>query len=176
VDFDLPKGVIAVHEGVSTIGMRYGPGTGTVATPTNAGPRRSGKNSVTAAGLLWPFPGNTAERARACSNSRVAAEALAASGAGSTGAFLYLLAPAFGALAIARHGTPEQKRALLPGLAAGESGICFALAEGECGSNALEISTQALRRQVLMTSFLVADASTIWEDYNAPSFPKGSSG
>jgi acyl-CoA dehydrogenase len=74
----------------------------------------------------------------------IANEALAASG-GTQGTFLYILTPGFGAMTITRHGTPEQKKELLPGLAAGETQFCMALTEPDAGSNALEISTQARR-------------------------------
>ncbi|MDN5915599.1 MAG: acyl-CoA/acyl-ACP dehydrogenase [Pseudonocardia sp.] len=75
----------------------------------------------------------------------VAMEELAASGAGTAGAFLYLLTPGFGGVTISRHGTDEQKRDLLPGIAAGTTQTCFALTEPDAGSNALAISTTARR-------------------------------
>jgi acyl-CoA dehydrogenase len=58
---------------------------------------------------------------------------------------MYLLTPAFGGLTIARHGTEEQKRAFLPGIAAGEIETCFAITEPDAGSNAMNITTQARR-------------------------------
>jgi acyl-CoA dehydrogenase len=75
----------------------------------------------------------------------VAVQEVAAAGAGMAASFLYLLTPGFGGLTISRHGTDEQKRALLPGFARGELRSCFALTEPDAGSNALAITTAARR-------------------------------
>ncbi len=74
----------------------------------------------------------------------VANEALASTGA-TQGTFLYILTPGFGAMTITRHGTDEQKKEILPGLAAGDTQFCMALTEPDAGSNALAITTQARR-------------------------------
>ena len=74
----------------------------------------------------------------------VACESLAASG-GTAGTFLYILTPGFGAMTLSRHGTAEQKRTILPGVATGETQFCMALTEPDAGSNAIEISTSARR-------------------------------
>jgi acyl-CoA dehydrogenase len=73
----------------------------------------------------------------------VATETLSASGSAGGSAFTYVLTPGFGAMTLARHGTPEQKAALLPKLATGELETCFALTEPDAGSNSLAISTFA---------------------------------
>ncbi len=75
----------------------------------------------------------------------VATEELAFCGGGTSASFLYVLTPGFGALTIARHGTKEQQRALLPGLARGELEFCFALTEPDAGSDAMAITTHARR-------------------------------
>lgn len=75
----------------------------------------------------------------------VAQEELSRSGAGTAGAFRYLLTPGFGGVTLARHGTPEQRRELLPGIAAGTIETCFALTEPDAGSNAMAITTSARR-------------------------------
>jgi acyl-CoA dehydrogenase len=75
----------------------------------------------------------------------VATTELAASGGGVSASFIYVLTPGFGALTLTRHGTEEQKRELLPGIAAGEVETCFALTEPDAGSNALAITTSATR-------------------------------
>ncbi|MDR7087792.1 acyl-CoA dehydrogenase [Aeromicrobium panaciterrae] len=74
----------------------------------------------------------------------VANEALASTGA-TQGTFLYILTPGFGAMTITRHGTDEQKKEILPGLAAGDTQFCMALTEPDAGSNALAITTHARR-------------------------------
>jgi acyl-CoA dehydrogenase len=74
----------------------------------------------------------------------IACETLAASGA-TQGTFLYILTPGFGAMTLARHGTPEQQKEILPGIAAGETKFCLGLTEPDAGSNAIDIRTQARR-------------------------------
>jgi acyl-CoA dehydrogenase len=145
VDFDLPESAIAVHEGVSTIGTRYGPEYWDRCDADERWPEEIWRDLADGGWLALTVPEQYGGAGHGLLELTVAAEALAASGAGSTGAFLYLLTPAFGALTIARHGTPEQRQALLSGLAAGELETCFALTEEESGSNVLEISTQAHR-------------------------------
>jgi acyl-CoA dehydrogenase len=75
----------------------------------------------------------------------VACETLAASGAGSAASFLYLLTPTFGAFTVAAHGSEQQKRDLLPGMANGSVQTCFALTEPDAGSNSFAITTRARR-------------------------------
>jgi acyl-CoA dehydrogenase len=75
----------------------------------------------------------------------VAVDTLAASGGGSAASFLYVLTPGFGAMTINRHGSPEQKRALLPGLATGDVEFCFAITEPDAGSDSFAITTSARR-------------------------------
>ena len=66
-------------------------------------------------------------------------------GGGSTVAQLFMLTPIFGGVSITQHGTAEQKRRFLPGLASGEVDFCMALTEPDAGSNALKIRTEAVR-------------------------------
>lgn len=70
-------------------------------------------------------------------------ENLAAAGAGSTVAQLFMINPIFGGVALSRFGTPEMKRALLPRLISGDMNFCMALTEPDAGSNSLEIKTVA---------------------------------
>jgi len=74
----------------------------------------------------------------------IANETLCASGGGA-GTFFYVTTPGFGATTLVRHGTEEQKQAILPGIAAGDVQFCFALTEPDAGSNAVEIKTHARR-------------------------------
>jgi acyl-CoA dehydrogenase len=74
-----------------------------------------------------------------------AAEEVAASGAGVAANFLFLLTPGFGGVTVARHGSEEQKKSLLPGFARGEIRSCFALTEPDAGSDTLAITTAARR-------------------------------
>jgi acyl-CoA dehydrogenase len=70
-------------------------------------------------------------------------ENLAAGGGGSTVGQLFMVNPIFGGVSIAKFGTPEMKRTLLPKLIAGELNCCMALTEPDAGSNSLEIKTFA---------------------------------
>ncbi|MGH6952663.1 MAG: acyl-CoA dehydrogenase family protein [Alphaproteobacteria bacterium] len=72
-------------------------------------------------------------------------ENLAAGGAGATLAQVFMLNPIFGGVSIARYGTPEMKRELLPRLCRGEMNFCMALTEPDAGSNTLELRTFARR-------------------------------
>lgn len=70
-------------------------------------------------------------------------ENLAAAGAGSTVGQLFMVNPIFGGVSIAKFGTPEMKRDLLPRLIAGDLQCCMALTEPDAGSNSLEVRTFA---------------------------------
>jgi acyl-CoA dehydrogenase len=70
-------------------------------------------------------------------------EALAASGAGCTVAQLYMINPIFGGVSIARFGSEEMKRDLLPKLIRGEMNFCMALTEPDAGTNTLEMRSFA---------------------------------
>ena len=51
----------------------------------------------------------------------------------------------YGGYAVLQHGTPEQKRTLLPRVARGEISFCFGLTEPEAGSDAAALATRATR-------------------------------
>jgi acyl-CoA dehydrogenase len=54
-----------------------------------------------------------------------------------------VLSEVFGALSILKHGTAEQKRKYLPGLAKGDIEFSMALTEPNAGTNTLNVSTTA---------------------------------
>ena len=56
---------------------------------------------------------------------------------------LLVVSPAICGSIIGRHGTPEQRRRWLPGLADGSLRMAFAITESEAGSNSHRISTTA---------------------------------
>ena len=58
---------------------------------------------------------------------------------------LLALSPAVCATILSRHGTPEQCREWLPGLASGERIMAFAITEPDAGSNLYNIRTRAER-------------------------------
>ncbi len=51
----------------------------------------------------------------------------------------------YGGYAVMRHGTPEQREALLPRVARGELSVCFGLSEPQSGSDAAALTTRARR-------------------------------
>lgn len=73
----------------------------------------------------------------------IAVEALCAAGGGSTLSQLFMCNPIFGGVTLARFGSEEMKRALLPGLATGEVTFAMALTEPDAGTNSLAIKTTA---------------------------------
>jgi alkylation response protein AidB-like acyl-CoA dehydrogenase len=72
----------------------------------------------------------------------IVCEELAAQG---TPLLLLLVSAAISAEVIAAHGTDEQRKAWLPGLAAGTTKVVFAITEPEAGSNTHRLSTTAVR-------------------------------
>src|SRR5215813_13929477 len=58
---------------------------------------------------------------------------------------LLVVSPAIAATILAKHGTDEQRKAFLPGLADGSSKIVFAITEPEAGSNFHKLGTIARR-------------------------------
>ena len=73
----------------------------------------------------------------------IAMEELTANGCGFPGMMCLLTGAVFGALGIVRHGTEEQKRKYLPGIASGKIECCMALTEPDAGSNTLNTQTRA---------------------------------
>jgi alkylation response protein AidB-like acyl-CoA dehydrogenase len=51
----------------------------------------------------------------------------------------------YGGYAVLQHGTPEQRRALLPRVARGELSFCLGLTEPQAGSDAAALTTRATR-------------------------------
>ncbi|GAB2836793.1 acyl-CoA dehydrogenase family protein [Actinoallomurus bryophytorum] len=142
MDFDLPETATDVRDGILKIGMRYGPQYWDRCDADECWPQEIWQELIDGG---WATPERYSGAGQGLLELAVAAEALAASGAGSAGALLYLLTPAFGALTIARHGTPEQKDALLSGPAAGELETCLALNGEESGSDVFDGHTLARR-------------------------------
>jgi len=72
----------------------------------------------------------------------IVAEELAAAGCPL---LLIVVSPAIAGTVLARHGTPEQRRAYLPGIADGTTKVVFAITEPEAGSNFHRLGTVAHR-------------------------------
>lgn len=73
----------------------------------------------------------------------VAIEEIARRSAGL--AAYYVMCAAYGGLNIAESGTVEQKRRLLPALAAGELAVCYGLSEPNVGADLTNVATRAER-------------------------------
>ncbi|MGH3390471.1 MAG: acyl-CoA dehydrogenase family protein [Actinomadura sp.] len=145
MDFTLPDSALAVREGISAIAAEYGLDYWDRCDADKRWPEEVWQELAGGGWLGLAVPEEYGGGGQGLLELAVALETLAESGAGGAAAFVYLLTPAFGALTIARHGTPEQRREFLPGLAAAEIETCFAITEPDAGSNAINISTQAVR-------------------------------
>ncbi|MGH6707393.1 MAG: acyl-CoA dehydrogenase family protein [Bradyrhizobium sp.] len=73
----------------------------------------------------------------------MAIEALCAAGGGSTLSQLFMCNPIFGGVTLAKFGSPEMKRDLLPKLVAGKAKFAMALTEPDAGTNSLALKTFA---------------------------------
>jgi acyl-CoA dehydrogenase len=75
----------------------------------------------------------------------IMAQAIAESGAGMTGASAVHI-NIFGLNPVAVFGTQEQKRRMLPPMAAGQVKACFAVTEPDAGLNTTKLKTRAVRK------------------------------
>ncbi|MFE0650833.1 acyl-CoA dehydrogenase family protein [Streptomyces sp. NPDC059534] len=91
-------------------------------------------------------------------------------GAAGNPLLMLVVSPAICGTVIARFGTPEQKRALLPGLADGSAMMSFGITEPDAGSNSHRLTTTARRdgtdwlltgRKVFVSGVDEADATLI---------------
>ncbi|CNG60988.1 acyl-CoA dehydrogenase domain-containing protein [Mycobacterium tuberculosis] len=145
MDFDLPESAAAVREGVLAIAGKYDQDYWSRCDADKRWPEEVWRELVQGGWHALAIPEEYGGGGQGLLELAVALEALAEGGAGGAASFMYLLTPAFGGLTISRHGTEEQKRALLPGIAAGDIETCFAITEPDAGSNAVNISTRARR-------------------------------
>lgn len=74
----------------------------------------------------------------------IAMQAVAESGAGFSGASALHL-NIFGPMPLARFGTDEQKRRLIPRLISGEDRMCFGVTEPDAGLDTTRVATRAVR-------------------------------
>jgi len=72
-------------------------------------------------------------------------EELAANGCGIAGMWFLMITEVFGGLSIVWHGTEEQRRKYLPGIASGDIEFCMGLTEPDAGSNTLNTKTRAAK-------------------------------
>jgi acyl-CoA dehydrogenase len=144
MDFDLPDTAIAVRDGVAKVAARYGHDYWSKCDADHRFPWELWHDLAAGGWVGLAVPEEFGGGGQGMLELAVACEALAASG-GTAGTFLYILTPGFGAMTLARHGTAEQQRMILPGVATGDVQFCLALTEPDAGSNAIEITTRAHR-------------------------------
>jgi acyl-CoA dehydrogenase len=145
VDFTLPESALAVQRGVADICARYDLGYWQRCESEKRWPEEVWAELAKGGWLGLAVPEEYGGGGQGLMELAVATETLSASGSAGGSAFTYVLTPGFGALTLARHGSPWQREELLPKLATGELETCFALTEPDAGSNALGISTFARR-------------------------------
>jgi acyl-CoA dehydrogenase len=144
MDFTLPETAVAVRDGVAKVAARYGHDYWSQCDEERRFPHEVWRDLADGGWIGLCVPEEYGGGGQGMLELAVACETLTASG-GTAGTFLYILTPGFGAMTLARHGTEAQKRALLPGVAAGEIQFCLGLTEPDAGSNAIEITTSARR-------------------------------
>lgn len=145
MDFNLPESAIAVRDGVRAIVEKFDQAYWDRCDADKRWPEEVWRELVKGGWTSLAIPEEYGGAGQGLLELSVALESLAAGGAGGAAAFMYLLTPAFGGLTIARHGTEEQKREFLPKIVTGEIETCFAITEPDAGSNAINITTQAVR-------------------------------
>lgn len=143
MDFDLPESARAVRDGVRKVASRYDLDYWGRCERNLRFPEEIWRELGEEGWLGICVPEEYGGAGLGLLEMAVAVEELSASGGGTPAAFLYVLTPGFGALTLTRHGTDEQKRAMLPSIATGEMEFCFALTEPDAGSDALAITTAA---------------------------------
>ncbi|WP_329106226.1 acyl-CoA dehydrogenase [Micromonospora sp. NBC_01699] len=142
MDFDLTSEQVALRDAVRALGRRYGheyyvrkakAGEHTTELWQEAG--RLGYLGVNIPEQYGGGGGGITELAIVC-------EELAATG---SPLLMIVVSPAIVATVIARHGTEEQRKRFLPGMADGTCKIAFAITEPEAGSNSHRLGTVARR-------------------------------
>src|SRR5690348_11814314 len=144
MDFDLPETALAVRDGVAAVAAKYDNAYWSRCEDLHRFPQEAYDDLAAGGWFGLAVPEEYGGGGQGMLELAVACETLAASG-GTGGIFLYVLTPGFGATTLARHGTDEQKKRLLPGLASGDTQFCMALTEPDAGSDALRIRTRAVR-------------------------------
>ncbi|MBO9523627.1 MAG: acyl-CoA/acyl-ACP dehydrogenase [Nocardioidaceae bacterium] len=144
MDFDLPETALAVREGVAAVAAKYDNAYWSACEEDHRFPDEVFRDLGQGGWLGLCIPEEYGGGGQGLLELAVANETLCASG-GTAGTFIYVTTPGFGAMTLVRHGTPEQKQRILPGIASGDIQFCFALTEPDAGSNAIEITTSARR-------------------------------
>ncbi len=142
MDFDLAPEQEQLRDAVAALGRRYGheyyvrkAKTGEHTTELWA---EAGKLGYLGVNVPSEYGGGGS----GITELAIVAEELAAAGCPL---LLIVVSPAIAATVVARHGTPAQKAAHLPGFADGTLKVCFAITEPDAGSNFHNLATVARR-------------------------------
>ncbi|MFJ2756420.1 acyl-CoA dehydrogenase family protein [Nocardioides sp. NPDC087217] len=144
MDFNLTETALAVRDGVRAVAAKYDHAYWSECEEAHRFPSEVFADLGKGGWFGLNIPEEYGGGGQGLLEVAIANEALCASG-GSAGTFFYVTTPGFGATTLVRHGTEDQKKAILPGIAAGDIQFCFALTEPDAGSNAIEITTSARR-------------------------------
>ena len=144
MDFTLPETTLAVRDGVARVAQKYDHAYWSRCDDEKRFPHEVWGDLSAGGWIGLCIPEEYGGGGQGMLELAVACETLATSG-GTAGTFLYILTPGFGAMTLTRHGRDEQKGAILPGVATGETKFCLALTEPDAGSNAMALSTAARR-------------------------------
>ena len=142
MDFEDTPDQRALREAVATLGRRYGHEY-FVAKAKSGGHTtelwaEAGKLGYLGANLPAEYGGGGA----GITELAIVTEELAAAGCPL---LLIVVSPAIAGTVVAKHGTEQQRRAYLPGIADGTTKVAFAITEPEAGSNFHRLSTVARR-------------------------------
>jgi acyl-CoA dehydrogenase len=143
MDFSLSDAAVAVREGVGAIGAKYGHDYWSSCEDEHRFPWELWRDLADGGWVGLTVPEEYGGGGQGMVELAVACETLAASGAGSAAVFPFIPTPGFGATTLVRHGTAEQRRAILPGVADGSVQFSLGLTEPDAGSDALAITTRA---------------------------------
>jgi alkylation response protein AidB-like acyl-CoA dehydrogenase len=142
MDFDLTPEQRHLRDAVAALGRRYG-------HPYFVAKAKAGEHSTelwAEAGKLGYLGVNVPTEygggGAGITELAIVCEELAAAGCPL---LLLVVSPAIAATVLAKHGTAEQRRRFLPGIADGTLVICFAITETEAGSNFHRLATTATR-------------------------------
>lgn len=145
MDFTLPESAQVVQEAVRTICAPYGLEYWSKCQDDVRFPEEVWRDLAEGGWLGLCVPEEYGGSGQGLLEMAVAVEEVAACGGGTSATFLYVLTPGFGAMTLSRHGTAAQKEEILPGIATGDTEFCFAITEPNAGSDALSITTRAVR-------------------------------
>jgi len=144
MDFNLPETALAVQDGVRAVAAKYDHAYWSECEESHRFPIEVFTDLGKGGWFGLNIPEEYGGGGQGLLEVAVANETLCASGGGA-GSFFYVTTPGFGATTLVRHGTEQQKKDILPGIASGDVQFCFALTEPDAGSNAIEITTSARR-------------------------------